>query len=223
MLRFVPGSRAVDRLRLVILAPALVLAGNLAVMGQIPQRSPEEPSACAHAVPTATGSWSERWHAFWADTQLNCARSNAWPEPFQLPDRELVRCPLRTMADNGWREQNTFAGLFFDDDGHQLNHAGQEKLRYILTQLPPHRRQIFVLEGDSPQQTAARVASVYQVMAQWSPDGQMQPVFTTRLLPRYGSGGYQYGINRSYDASLPEPRLPVPSYPSIFAGGAATR
>ena len=71
-------------------------------------------------------------------------------------------------------------------------------------------------------ENAARVASVQQQIAELAPH-QTVPVFLTRLQPRYGDGRYQNGVNRSYDSTLPEPRLPIPTYPSIFAGGAANR
>jgi hypothetical protein len=212
----------VRHIRFAIVAPAIVLAGNLAAWGQDDHDPVQASEPAAVAPEGATKTWRQRWDEFSADFQLNCARSNAWPEPFQLPDRELVRSPFRTMVDNGWREQNTFGDFLFADEQGELNLAGREKLRSILTQLPPHRRQIFVVEARRAEQTAARVASVHQQIAELSPD-QTVPVFLTRLQPRYGEGGYQNGVNRSYDSSLPEPRLPVPTYPSIFAGGAAAR
>jgi hypothetical protein len=222
VLRPVSRNLAVRHIRFAIVAPAIVLAGNLVAQEQVYHQPAENAAPAAVESAGATKSWKERWHEFSADFQLNCARSNAWPEPFQQPDRELVRSPFRTMADNGWREQNTFTDFLFADERSELNLAGREKLRSILTQLPPHRRQIFVVEAERPEETAARVASVQQQIAELAPH-QTVPVFLTQLQPRYGDGRYQNGVNRSYDSTLPEPRLPIPTYPSIFAGGAATR
>ena len=185
----------------------------------------QQPDAAAEAGAEASGGrWhdlSQQWHEFVSRMKMHYARSNAWPEPFEGPDREAVRSPFRMMADNGWREQNTF-GEFLFSETNELNPAGRDKLKSILTQLPPHRRQIFIVEAERPEQMAVRVASVYDYMAHVSPGCEPYPVYTTRLIPPYGSGRYLNDVDQSYDSSLPDPRLPTTTYGTVFAGGAAT-
>jgi len=211
----------VRSLRLPFSIAALLLAGDLAAFGQAHQ----QPNQAAEPVAQASGgrlhAWSQQWHEFVDLVHMHSSRSNAWPEPFVVPDRESVRSPFRIMADNGWREQNTFSDFLFSDEN-ELNYAGREKLKSILTQLPPHRRQFYIVEADRPDQTASRVASVYQHMAEVSPGCAPYPVFTTRLEPRYGDGRYLNNVDHSYDSTLPDPRLPIPSYDTIFAGVGAT-
>jgi hypothetical protein len=148
------------------------------------------------------------WHRFWADVHLHRNRVNAWPEPFNLPDRESVRDPFRTMADNGWRLQNTFGHHLFASETNELTYAGQLKLHWLLTQVPPHRRQIYVLEADHQPATTARVASIYHHLAQIAPEATACPVQTTRIVPRGGDGSYLDNLDQTYRSSMPLPRLP---------------
>lgn len=148
------------------------------------------------------------WHEFWHRTKVDFHRNNAWPEPFQSADRAAVREPFCIMVNNGWRMQNTI-GTFLFDDTHQLNRAGEIKLRWILTQAPIHRRAVFVLQADTPQETAARVESVQHAISRMIPHGPLPPVMLTDTEPDGGSGEYYDAINRALQSSLPTPRLPA--------------
>jgi len=112
------------------------------------------------------------------------------------------------MADNGWKLQNTLSDHLFDPEKHELSYAGQLKLRWILTQIPPHRRQIYVLETHQRKDTATRVASVYEHMAEIAPYSAC-PVFVTQIAPRGGDGSYLDDIDQTYRANLPPPVLPA--------------
>ncbi len=171
--------------------------------------------------PTEGYSYSENWwHRFWGQVDLHRKRVNVWPEPFVSHDRELVRGPFRQMADNGWKTQNTFSDYLFDPGSNELTVAGQAKLSYLLTQIPPHRRQVYVLEGTTQEDTAARVASVYRSMAQIAPDSSPCAVMTTKIAPRGGEGWYAYEVENVYRATLPPPRsLSLNSSNSSFGQG----
>lgn len=134
-------------------------------------------------------TWNQRWSAFWYDVELQRRRVAEWPRPFLEPDREAVRDPFRQMTEMGWQQQNTFDDRLFDADQKTLNSAGQHKLRYTITQLPPHRRLIFILEGSSQHITDARIASVYEQMSLILEDQPAYPVFVTSTAPRRISGG----------------------------------
>ncbi len=163
--------------------------------------------------PAATGSW---WHTFWSQVDLHRNRVNVWPEPFVRQDRELVRGPFRQMVDNGWKSQNTLSDYLFDPGTNELTGAGQAKLHYILTQIPPHRRQIYVLEAATQEETATRVTSVYRSIAQIAPDSNFCAVMTTKIVPRGGEGWYLYDVEQAYRNYLPSPRLS-----SVGSGGAS--
>ena len=83
-------------------------------------------------------------------------RNTTWPAPFQQADRESVNLPFALMVANGWRRQNLMSDYLFNENSPQLTKAGELKLRYILTQMPPNRRTVFVQRGMTPEETAAR-------------------------------------------------------------------
>ena len=169
------------------------------------------------------------WHEFWAEFDLHRRRVEAWPEPFVNPDRESVRDPFRVMADNGWKQQNTFNDEWFNKEDNELSHAGKIKLRQMLNEFPPHRRQVFVLEGQTQDVTSARVTSVYKCLAEIAPDQPPCSVLTTRIPGPVGAGWYVQGVHRSMGLrSNTGPTMPGTSSsnshsttPTNWAGGSA--
>jgi len=148
------------------------------------------------------------WSEFWHRVHLDWHRNNAWPEPFLHADRELVRTPLIAMTDNGWQAQNTLSDHLFDAESQALTQAGKLKVRWIVTQAPPHRRTVFVLRGATSEATAARVEAVQKVIATWT-SGEHQPdVLLTDTIPVGGSGDYFDAVDRQLKQSIPPPRLP---------------
>lgn len=148
------------------------------------------------------------WTEFWSRVRLDWQRNNCWPEPFLHADRELVRGPLIAMTDNGWRAQNTLGNHLFTVEENKLTQAGALKVRWIVTQTPPHRRAVFVLRGETPDGTVARVETVQQEIARILPDGPRPEVLLTDIIPVGGSGEYFDAVNRARQSSIPEPRLP---------------
>lgn len=140
---------------------------------------------CTAALPAWAG-----WNEFWAEFDLHRRRVQAWPEPFSAPDREVIRSPFRDMVDNGWRIQTTLPDELFLPDTNELNLAGKRQVRQIVTELPPHRRQITVVEGQSPEATAARTAATAKYAADLAPDQPPVSVQTTRITPRRLDGRY---------------------------------
>ncbi len=159
--------------------------------------------------PPHHGGNFEWWHEFRRDFDMHRRRVNAWPHPFAIESRELVRSPYRTMVDNGWKMQNTLSDHLFAPEENELTYAGQLHLRWILTQVPPHRRQIYVMEAPTRDGTATRVASVYKYLGETAPAGPPCPVFVTRIAPRGGDGSYLADVDKMYKASSPTPRLPA--------------
>lgn len=147
------------------------------------------------------------WHDFHHQFETHRRRMNAWPHPFAVEERELVRSPFRTMVDNGWKLQNTLSDHLFTTEENRLTYAGQLKLRWILTQVPPHRRQVYVLEAHRREDTATRVSSVYEHLAEIAPHAAC-PVFVTQIAPRGGDGSYLNDMDQAYKAALPSPSLP---------------
>jgi len=152
-------------------------------------------------------TWNQRWSAFWYDVELQRRRVAEWPRPFLEPDREAVRETFRHMTESGWQQQNTFGDPLFATDQKTLNLAGQHQLRYTITQLPPHRRMVFVLEGATREITEARVASVYEHMSEVLQERPPYPVFVTSTAPR--GMRWEPAADRTSDSSA-NPRLLPP-------------
>jgi hypothetical protein len=159
------------------------------------------------AIVTASVSQAD-WTEFWERVHLDWHRVNAWPEPFLHADRDLVRQPLIAMTDNGWRMQNTLSDHLFDGETSKLTQAGTLKVRWIVTQAPPHRRTVFVLRGATPDSTLARVDAVQEAITQLVPQGNRPEVLLTDVIPVGGSGDYFDAVDRQLKDSIPPPRLP---------------
>lgn len=149
------------------------------------------------------------WSEFWDRVHLDFRRVNCWPEPFLHADRELVRSPLIAMTDNGWRAQNTLNNHLFTLEHQALTQAGILKVRWIVTQAPPHRRSVFVLRGETAEATLARVEAVQQQIVKLVPGGARPEVLLTDTIPVGGSGEYFDAVDRSSKQSIPAPRLPT--------------
>lgn len=158
-------------------------------------------------VLTVTGNVRADWHSFWHRVHLDFHRNNCWPEPFIYADRVVTRAPINIMMDNGWRLNNTITHQLFSKETQQLTNAGEMKVRWILTQAPNHRRTVFVLRGNSPEQTAARLESVQAFASGVVPEGHAE-VLLTDVIPRGGSGAILDRVSNSYESSAPAPRLP---------------
>jgi len=153
-------------------------------------------------------SMTSKWHAFWDRVDVDWHRNNAWPKPFTSVDREAVRAPLAVMVDNGWRLQNTITTELFDVETNTLTRAGELRVRWILTQMPVHRRSLFVLRGGSDEVTQTRLKSVQAAAGSVLGQDANAMIAVTDTIPRGGSGNYYERVNRGYESSVPAPRLP---------------
>jgi hypothetical protein len=156
--------------------------------------------AALYAAVPAQAQWVTRM-------QTAGQRNRAWPEPFLMPDRQATCMPFAIMVANGWRRSNLMSDYHFNEETQQLTAAGEAKLRFILTQMPPQRRTVFVQRGLMPDVTAARIAEVEQASLKVVPPGLMATVVESDL-PNDGWPADEVdGVARRYRATAPEPRL----------------
>lgn len=158
--------------------------------------------ACFAAIDVAPGQ------DFWHRAHLDAMRMNCWPEPFSHRDRELVRSPLFAMTSRGWQLQNTLSDHFFRAEDQSLTQAGQIKLRWMLTQVPAHRRAVYVLRAADSQVTSDRLDSVRYAVEAMTTEGTRPDVLVSDMAPAGGSGDYFDQVDRQLKASVPAPRLP---------------
>lgn len=164
-------------------------------------------SVCAG---TAAADWPEFWHGL----HIGYHRNNAWPQPFLEADAMQVVAPFEVMKRNGWRKHNTIGHELFRKGDSALLAAGHRRVRWIATQSPENRRQVFVLRGRDEQATEARVASVRQTLAEIEWPGASPEIFVTDVEPSTASGAWATKINRDRLEQMAAPRLP-----SVSAGG----
>jgi hypothetical protein len=164
--------------------------------------------ACATPAKAQSCDECDSWFSRFCDNfKRDCKRNQYWPEPFLYADRKAVIAPFGQMVANGWRRQNLISDYHFREDSPQLTLAGEEKLRYILTQMPPSRRTVFVQQGLSSDITAARINSVHRAALHIVPAGVTPDVVETDL-PNDGWPADDIdAVARRWSATRPDPRL----------------
>jgi hypothetical protein len=171
--------------------------------GPAPQAQPAPPAHAESAAPAQSGWWSR----FCADVHRGYHRNNAWPEPFFWGDREATMKPFGIQVANGWRRQNLLSDYHFNEANPQLNLAGESKLRYILTQMPPNRRTVFVQRGLTPDETAMRVELVQRAANRMSTGGYIADIVESDLPNDGWPADDVNAIAQRFQATRPDPRL----------------
>lgn len=167
------------------------------------------------AADTAEAQWFETFkHNFKRDYHRNAM----WPEPFLQPDRNSVMAPFAIQTANGWRRQNLLSDYHFNDATNQLTLAGETKLHYILTQMPPTRRTVFVQQGLTVKVTEARIRSVERASSRMVPDGMVANVVESNLPNDGWPAADVDAVTRKFNATRPAPRL-TPSNLDSGSGG----
>lgn len=153
---------------------------------------------------TALAGWDE----FVYKIKRAYHRNNAWPDPFNEVDARQVIQPFEQMKANGWQLHNTISHELFREGDGVLTSAGNEKIRYIATQAPVARRNVFVLRGKSKRETDLRLASVRDSLGSIETQGQPVGVFLTDKQPSAFAGAWAVKVSREYLEHLPLPKLP---------------
>ncbi len=160
---------------------------------------------------TVSADWHQQWKRFWHNVGVGHHRNNAWPEPFVESDALQVIAPFEIMKRNGWRLHNTIGHELFRDSDGELLASGHGRVRWIATQSPVNRREIYVLRGRSQDETNARVASVRDALSRLYQTGPEPMVYITDIEPATASGAWGTQINRMWMEQLPAPKLPSTS------------
>jgi len=136
-------------------------------------------------------------------------RRNCWPQPFVDWDRADAAEPFSAMVENGWRQQNLLGDYHFREGTTELTEAGRLKVRWILLEAPEQHRVIYVHRTLSEADTAARVMAVQRCAAEYH---QPSPQIVTTDISPYGWPAERIDtLNRKYQATIPDPRLPKSS------------
>ena len=146
-------------------------------------------------------------------------RNTRWPMPFRAQDVSAVTQHFDIQRENGWRMHNTVGHAMFDQRTNTLTQAGRNHIQSILRDNPSNRKVVFVLQGQNPKQTSARVQSTELAISELLPVGDLPPVYVTDRDAPGSSGAYQTAVNRALMGSVPLPRL---TSGGAAAGGASS-
>lgn len=172
-------------------------------------------SVCLGTAGSAQAQWFD---TFCENFKRDYHRNKMWPEPFLQADRQATMAPFAIQTANGWRRQNLISDYHFEDGSDQLTLAGETKIRYILTQMPPARRTIFVQQGLTAEVTQARMGTVERASSRMAPPGMVAQVVESNL-PNEGWPAAEIdAITRKFNSSQPDPRLPAGSMSSGQGG-----
>ncbi len=161
-----------------------------------------EPSAMRPIAPMS--GIKRLWHKFFTESK----RNNCWPHPFIYSDREMVRTPFVVMVNNGWKRQNTLGKYHFREDTNKLTEAGELKVRWILLEGPAHHRIIYIHRARAAEDTTQRVDAVQQLAIKLVPAGELPAVLQTDVGPAGWPAAQVDNIDRKFQSSAPNPRLP---------------
>lgn len=162
------------------------------------------------ALLAATAPLQAQWlEDYFETTKRDFRRNNCWPEPFVRADRVATRVPFTLMVHSGWQRQNLLGSFHFEENGIDLNEAGQLKVRWIVAETPPHHRTIYVERTESEEQTAARIVAVSAVAERFAINAEMPTVVATSITYPGWPADQVDSIGRKFQASTPEPRLPA--------------
>ncbi|MFG0267874.1 MAG: hypothetical protein ACF8AM_22385 [Rhodopirellula sp. JB055] len=157
---------------------------------------------------TASADWGSLVHQM----HVGYHRNVAWPDPFNEVDAVQTVMPFEAMKRNGWRMHNTIGHELFRGGDGALLAAGQNRVRWIATQAPEGRREIYVLRGVTQEETQSRIKAVQEAVDGYVLAGQPQPqVLVTTIEPATSPGVVATKINRERLEQMAAPKLPTTS------------
>ena len=145
-------------------------------------------------------SWKQSFH-------YDYYRNKMWPMPFRAMDARSVLAHFDVQRSNGWKLHNTLGASMFDPNTQQLTDSGREHVKWIVTRAPRDRRVVFVFQGGTQSETAARVESTQLAISELIPVGPLPQLYVTDQDAPGSSGAYQTAVGRAMATSIPSPRL----------------
>ncbi|MGL4513578.1 MAG: hypothetical protein ACRCT8_10845 [Lacipirellulaceae bacterium] len=155
--------------------------------------------------------------AFWLDAfGAHCSEvrrtNNLWPQQFVGQDRLNAAAPFDVMVRNGWRRQNLLGTHHFNEDCTQLTDSGKLRMQWILTQLPPEHRQVFVERSLKQDLTQARIETARNFAAQVVADGSQPEISETHIVSEGRPAPTVDYVNTQFRENMPVPALPESAF-----------
>jgi hypothetical protein len=134
-----------------------------------------------------------------------------WPRQFIPAARRPVWDTYAVMINNGWRRQNLLGDYHFNPETNELTRSGEMKVQWILTQVPAHRRSLYVQRAKNESETATRLAAVHEYSSQMSPAVGAVNVNDTHIVAEGHPASAVDNMFIGFQANQPPPVLPAAS------------
>jgi hypothetical protein len=132
-----------------------------------------------------------------------------WPLPYVCDDRAYVRHVSDLQIINGWTAETTLYDYHFLEGTAELNQSGILHLQWILQDVPPARRMIWVQTALNPESSQARLANVQVAALEMAGEGNCPPIMLRPGSMMGGKPAQEVDLQtRAYLGSMPMPRLP---------------
>ncbi|MBM81827.1 MAG: hypothetical protein CMJ78_14720 [Planctomycetaceae bacterium] len=142
-----------------------------------------------------------------------------WSHPYICHDRAIVAKLSELQVNNGWVTETTLYDYHFDQDTHELNRAGRERLLWILVNAPRKYRSVFVQTGRSDAESLRRMTSVRTEATAMIGGRDMAPIMARNTQPLGRPAAEVQNIRAiELESQLP-PRISSPLGQSAEPGG----
>jgi hypothetical protein len=142
-----------------------------------------------------------------------------WPWPYMCTDRQYIFDVMRTQEANGWLTETTLYDYHFHPETHELTVPGKLQLKWILENVPPSYRTVWIQQAEDPAVSEQRINYVRAFASRMVNASNMpQIAFRPALAP--GRPAIEVDtIRRKELESIPSPRVAFESGAANSTGG----
>lgn len=141
-----------------------------------------------------------------------------WPWPYMCTDRQVVLDMTRIQEANGWLSETTLYDYHFNAESNELTVPGKLQLKWILENVPPSYRTVWVQQAEDQAVSQLRMNNVRSVAARFTSQANVPTIaFRPAIAP--GRPAIEVdSIRRKELESIPSPRIAF----EAGAGGAGS-
>jgi hypothetical protein len=132
-----------------------------------------------------------------------------WPWPYNCTDRQYVLDLAQIQEANGWLTETTLYDYHFNGDSNELTVPGKLHLQWILENVPPAYRAVWLEQADDPAVSQQRLNNVRTVAARYVGDANLPPIALRIATPPARPAIEVDMIRRKELESIPVPRIPA--------------
>jgi hypothetical protein len=137
-----------------------------------------------------------------------------WPWPYMCTDRNVVNDMTRMQEANGWLAETTLYDYHFNAESNELTVPGKLQLKWILENVPPSYRTVWVQQTEDPAISQQRMESVRAIASRLVSQANL-PTIAFRPGTALGRPAIEVDtIRRKELETIPSPRV-------AFESGAA--